>query len=140
MRFVDHDPAQKTLRFSEDRLILTPDRHIFEHRGVGDKDWRRVAAKRCPIADLLGCSCFVGIAVAFAFVEHQPVEQREADIAAERRGPPLKPLLLAGDEGIERIEHQRPHAAQPSATSAHGGLDLTRQIIEYRHEETFGFA
>ena len=140
VRLVDHDPAQQALRGLKDRLILAPDRHIFEHRRVGDEDRRRVAPERRTITDLFGRPCLVGVAVTLALVEHQPVEQREANVAGKGRCPTLQPLFLTRDQSVERVQHERPHARKTPAARRFRSIDLAREIVEHRNQEAFRFA
>ena len=48
MGLVEDDPAQLTTGLFENRLILSADEHVLQHRRVGDEHWCRGIAESLP--------------------------------------------------------------------------------------------
>ena len=97
---------------------------------IGGGDARRRSPVRRPIS---GRTC--ATLSASASFREEPIIKSRADAATERGRPVPKALLLARDEGVQRIKDDGLHALADPAR-----LDLARQVVDDRHEEALGLA
>lgn len=131
MGFVKHDPTQLATRLLDYRPVLGTNEHILQHSRVGNQHGGGGMAQRPPRdllrpgAPLLVCRCRLR---KFAVVE------AETDVVSETAAPSAESVALTVDEGIQRVEKQRPYSRQGARAGA-----FTGQVFENRYQEALGF-
>ena len=132
VRFVQHDIAQPSLRFRQDRTVFWAKQHVLEHCHVGDEYRRRGFAKRAAVGNCLRPPPCVG---APHLVRQKAVIEGEPNAAVEWSRPVPQPLLLRGDERVQRVENDSLDAVvdRPAARLPH-------KVVDDRHEKAFRLA
>jgi hypothetical protein len=109
VRLVQHDPAQRALRTLEDRSVLSPHQHVFEHRGVSDENRGWILPQPLAVRHHPAAGPFMGWQRLF----EMSVVERVGDPTRQGRNPLAEPLALAVDQSVQRVEDDGLHAPPP---------------------------
>jgi hypothetical protein len=127
VRLVEDNPAQAPLRRLEYWRIGWSQEKIFEHRNIcyEDRGWAPANISSALQLDIRG-----SLAGSARSLGRVAVEEREPDLPTKSLGPSSKPLALALDQRVERIEQ---NCAYPSAMNR-----LAKDVVEDGDQKALG--